>query len=132
MLPTTSVKCVRLFASTSFVSQQANISFLMLACCFLITSELPLTATVFTVALLLKYHSKTNWLAEPIQGRLVFSSANSCEVDGEPIEIQRSVLSLAGFGILIWLKGGGKRMIWRDSVKEEHYRQLLVMLKREH
>ncbi|ERB62526.1 hypothetical protein N779_25755 [Vibrio coralliilyticus OCN008] len=53
-------------------------------------------------------------------------------MDGEPIEIQRSVLSLAGFGILIWPKGGGKRMIWRDSVKEERYRQLLVMLKREH
>ncbi|WP_367302336.1 protein YgfX [Vibrio coralliilyticus] len=131
-MPTTSVKCVRLFASTSFVSQQANISFLMLACCFLITSELPLTATVFMVALLLKYHSQTNWFAEPMQGGLVFSSADSCEMDGEPIEIQRSILSLAWFGILIWPKVGRKRIIWRDSVKEEHYRQLLVMLKREH
>ena len=104
----------------------------MLACCFLIASELPLAATVFTVALLLKYHRQTNWLAEPMQGSLVFSSADSCEMDGEPIEIQTSVLSLAGFGILIWPKGGRKRIIWRDSVNEEHYRQLLVMSKKEH
>ncbi|CAM3143946.1 hypothetical protein VINE108274_19705 [Vibrio neptunius] len=131
LLPTTSVKCVRLLASTSFVSQQVNFGLLMLACCFLIASELPLIPTIFTVMLILKYHSQTNWLVEPMQGRLVFSSAKSCEIDNESMEIQRSVLSLAVFGVLIWSKSGSKHIIWRDSVSEEHYRQLLVMLKRE-
>lgn len=104
----------------------------MLACCLLISSELPLTATVFVIALLLKYHSATAWIVEPMQGRLTFSSAYACEIEGKPLQVKRSLLSLAMFGVLIWFESGRKRILWRDSVAEEQYRQLLVMLKREH
>jgi len=104
----------------------------MLACCLVISSDLPLLATVFILIRLIQYHSEATWITEPVQGHLTFSSACSCEIDGKPLDIKRSVLSLAMFGVLIWFESGQKRILWRDSVAEEHYRQLLVMLKREH
>ncbi|WP_354668159.1 protein YgfX [Vibrio hepatarius] len=131
MLPTTSAKCVRLLALTSFFSCQANISVLILACCCFVVSDMPLTITFCLINLVYKHHLLSSWLTQSIKGQLILSSSGLCEFNGERVRIKKHIMSLSGFGVLLRFDSGDRYILWRDSVSDRHYRQFLMFLRRE-
>ncbi|WP_284192079.1 protein YgfX [Vibrio zhanjiangensis] len=104
---------------------------LILASCWFSVSEMPLPITVYLVGYLSVFHLRTNWLANAFRGQLVMSNSGVCFVNGKETRIQKITTSLSAFGLLMQFSDGEKYILWRDSVSDEHYRQLLLSLKRE-
>ena len=130
--PTTSAKYVRLLALTSFFSCQANFSVVILACCCFVVSDIPLPITFYLIGFVYKHHLLSSWLTQAIKGQLVVSSSGLCEFNGKMVRIKKHIMSLSVFGVLLRFDSGDRYILWRDSVPDNHYRQFIMLLRREH
>jgi hypothetical protein len=130
--PITSAKCVKVTLAPSFIASQANALLLVLAFSIAILSSLPLVATVYLVYLLFKQDRCEPLLLESLQGEVNFVSATQYQLADGLHNIRKVVFTLLPVGLLILHKDSHRVMLWRDSLPEAKYRELVVMLKREH
>ena len=105
---------------------------LVLAFSIAILSSLPLVATVYLVYLLFKQDRCEPLLLESLQGEVNFVSATQYQLADGLHNIRKVVFTLLPVGLLILHKDNHRVMLWRDSLPEAKYRELVVMLKREH
>ncbi|UPQ88380.1 protein YgfX [Vibrio sinaloensis] len=132
MSPTTSVKCARVVLTPSKHAKQANVIFSTLACFTTLISPLPLIAIVFLLIVIAKLHPHQVWLAPALQGEVTFVSPRQADTVNHTYQIKTVLFPLMSFALLLVLQDNQRRLIWRDSLPDVSYRQLVVLLKREH
>ena len=130
-LLTTSVKYVRLVASTSFIACQVNFTILILACSVFSASNLPLPLTLYLAACVYRHHCLSGWLVNALKGNLIISNSGLGELNGREFMVKKKVMLLPALGLLLQFDSGERHILWRDSVSEKDYRLLLSMFKRE-
>jgi hypothetical protein len=129
---TTSAKCVNLSLTPSIIAIQANALTLVLAFLVITFSTLPLAASFYLLLLLYKQARSAPVLIESLQDNVSFASATQYESDSGRYRVDKVLFTLLPIGLVIIHQDKQKVMLWRDSVSEEKYRELVVMLKREH
>lgn len=75
---------------------------------------------------------KFGFLASALHGDVTFLSAQEYQRDRALIPIKRVVFALSPIALLIVHNDNCRVLLWRDSLSEKQYRDLIVMLKREH
>ncbi|WP_139312645.1 hypothetical protein [Vibrio panuliri] len=130
MSPTTSAKFVKLFIRSSHFSQQVNASMLVLACCFMVTSPLPIVVAAYLMVKMIGYAYQESFLAPTLSGSVTFFSTGEVEINQHRSELTGRLLILSAWVLAIRLD---KRwyLIWRDSVVPEYYWHLVLLLKKE-
>lgn len=128
----TSVKCARFRLTRSYLSLLANYFILVLASSFIILSDLPLVALFPCLYLLTTVTVKSGFLASALLGDVTFLSAQEYQLGGSLIPIKRVIFALSPVVLLIIHDDNSRVLLWRDSLSENQYRDLIVMLKREH
>ncbi|WP_244230774.1 protein YgfX [Vibrio ouci] len=128
----TSVKCARFRLTHSYLSLLANYLILVLASSFVILSDLPLVAVFPSIYLLMTVTIKSGFFASALLGDVTFLSAQEYQLDRSLIPIKRVVFALSPAALLIVHDDNSRVLLWRDSMSEKQYRDLIVMLKREH
>ena len=128
----TSVKCVRAYLTRSYLSLLANSFILVLASSFIILSDLPLPAVFPCLYLLLSVAVKSGFFTSSLLGEVTFLSANEYQRDNSRIIIKHVVFALSPIALLITHDDNSRVLLWRDSLNDKQYRDLIVMLKREH
>ncbi|XHY21694.1 hypothetical protein ViNHUV68_24300 [Vibrio sp. NH-UV-68] len=103
-----------------------------LACFTVIHSQLPLVATTLLLPLVIKYTLHLSWFTTPLTGEVTFISPREYQTEQGTYVIKAVLFPLMSFGLLIVLANNQRVLLWRDSMPESSYRQLVVMLKREH
>jgi len=128
----TSVKCARFHLTRSYLSLLANYFILVLASSFILLSDLPLVAVFPSIYLLMTVTIKSGFFASALLGDVTFLSAQEYQLDRSLIPIKRVVFTLSPAALLIIHDDNSRVLLWRDSLSEKQYRDLIVMLKREH
>ncbi|WP_367613487.1 hypothetical protein [Vibrio sp. RE86] len=105
---------------------------MMLACCLIVASSLPLTAVFPALLIVARVTLKDGLFIEPMRGDVTFISPTHYQVDGVTIEIKKVVFIAMSFGLIIFGQDNRRTILWRDSLSERSYRHLVVMLKKEH
>nr|WP_245834723.1 protein YgfX [Vibrio salilacus] len=103
-----------------------------LACLTIIHSQLPLVATILLLPLVIKYTRHLGWFVPSLTGEVTFISPREYQTEQGTYVIKAVLFPLMSFGLLIVLANNQRVLMWRDSMPESSYRQLVVMLKREH
>lgn len=106
--------------------------FVTLAFSFIALSELPLTVSVVLLSLLGNLVRERDVLLPAMQGEVEFSSAREFKTPQGRVEVRSVNFVLMALGLVITRSDNQREILWRDSVDEASYRQLVVMLKREH
>jgi len=75
---------------------------------------------------------KSGFFASALLGDVTFLSAQEYQLDRSLIPIKRVVFTLSPAALLIIHDDNSRVLLWRDSLSEKQYRDLIVMLKREH
>lgn len=103
---------------------------MVLACCFIIFSDIPLAASVVLLLLLAKVHNKDGLLIEALQGPLTFYSDGRVVFGLSPHTVKLPLFTCIEWALLLRID---KRwyVLWRDSVDPDAYRQLIVQMRRE-
>lgn len=130
--PTTSAKCVRLFLTNSTFARLANILFLILVSVLIVVSELPLIVTLPLLAFAVYVLSHRDCFAQALTGDVKFHSRSEFESSGVRYSIKTVLFLLMPMVLVIVRQDNRRVLLWRDSLSDNQYRQLVVMLKREH
>jgi hypothetical protein len=75
---------------------------------------------------------KSGFFASALLGDVTFLSAQEYQLDRALIPIKSVVFALSPIALLIVHGDNSRALLWRDSLSEKQYRDLIVMLKREH
>jgi len=103
-----------------------------LASSYVILSDLPLPALFPVIYLLVKLTQTEGFLIPPLLGDVTFRSAKEYQLNGSTIAIKQVVFAILPVGLLIIHEDNRRVFLWRDSVNDKQYRDLVVMLKREY
>ncbi|QPG36028.1 hypothetical protein IXK98_21605 [Vibrio europaeus] len=109
-------------------------SILVMMLVFLIValSSIPLVASLALIAMLVKSALVGDVLLPSMQGEVEFTSSSTYKT-AQGNERIRSVNFIGmALGLLITRQDKTRFILWRDSMPEEDYRHLVVILKREH
>lgn len=103
---------------------------LVLACCFMVTSPLPIVVAVYLMVKMVGYAYQESFLAPTLSGSVTFFSTGEVEINQHRSELTGRLLILSAWVLAIRLD---KRwyLIWRDSVVPEYYWHLVLLLKKE-
>ncbi|RTZ15937.1 hypothetical protein EJ063_09135 [Vibrio aquaticus] len=129
--PTTSAKCVRLFLTQSYFARLANIFLFILASSLVLLSELPLAAAIPLIAIVFQLSIHQGVFAQALVGDVQFHSCSSYEFGDERYSIKTVLFLLMPVVLVIVTQDNRRVLLWRDSLPDDQYRQLVVMLKRE-
>ncbi|MDC5807757.1 hypothetical protein OPW36_06890 [Vibrio europaeus] len=129
---TTSVKCARFYLSPSYTATMTSILVMMLVFLIVVLSSIPLVASLALIAMLVKSALVGDVLLPSMQGEVEFTSSSTYKT-AQGNERIRSVNFIGmALGLLITRQDKTRFILWRDSMPEEDYRHLVVILKREH
>ncbi|WP_176288656.1 protein YgfX [Vibrio sp. JPW-9-11-11] len=128
----TSAKCVRFVLTPSKHANQANGIFSVLACLATMYSPLPIIAYTVLLPLIVKLHQHQIWLAPALQGEVTFVSPRQIETLHGTYQIKAVLFPLMSWAIVLILHNNQRILLWRDSLSDASYRQIVVLLKREH
>lgn len=127
--PITSAKSVRLFAHHSFKARIANLLILMFAVCVCVISPLPLSPSLYLLGLVISQALRGPLIPQPIFG--LFSVTQSGELmrfNSVPFST-KVLFAYAPVFIVFSGKNGKSCSLWRDSLTDKEYRNLLVYLR---
>ncbi len=82
--------------------------------------------------LVVKAYLNQGFILTGIQGGIEFTSPHIYQDKDQNRAIQKVVFSFAALGLLIIHQDKSRMILWRDSLSEGEYRDLVVWLKREH
>ncbi|WP_332058868.1 hypothetical protein [Vibrio taketomensis] len=102
----------------------------MLACCLLIISDIPLVVTAYLLIQLVFTYRRDGLLAASLVGDIAVYSDGRVQTELSCYTYRRAWLVFSELVIILSVHRGW-HFIWRDSVDEEHYWQLLMLLKKE-
>lgn len=75
---------------------------------------------------------KSGFLASALHGEVTFLSAQEYQLGHSLITIKQVIFALSPVVLLVIHDDNSRTLLWRDSLSEKQYRELIVMLKREH
>ncbi|WCP66666.1 protein YgfX [Vibrio tubiashii] len=105
---------------------------MMLVFLIVVLSSIPLVASLVLIVVLIKSALTNDILLPSMQGEVEFTSPTTYKT-AQGTERIRSVNFIGvAFGLLITRQDKKRFILWRDSMPEEDYRHLVVILKREH
>ncbi|MCY9805422.1 hypothetical protein OTK51_18525 [Vibrio scophthalmi] len=137
MLPTTSAKYVNSTTNVNFNVQfshyylQANTILMVLACCFISVSAIPLVPSLSLLVLLIEANRQYGLLRKPLHGSVTVYADGRIQWAGSQAKIGVVVFALLEWALLLRIDKHW-HVLWRDSVEPQVYRQLILQLKREH
>ncbi|MDN3608191.1 hypothetical protein QWZ16_15090 [Vibrio ostreicida] len=113
------------------MAKKVNTALMLLTFYVVVSSDFPLAPSISLLGAVLCTRSLSSLLAKPLLGNLVFFHTAGCECNGQRLNISLHLLSCSSFAIIFIVKNSENRILWRDSVSERRYRQLLVLLRKE-
>lgn len=104
---------------------------LVLAFSIITLSTLPLAPTFLLLFVLFKHVNAEPLLIKSLRDEVSFVSATQYQSTRGRHKIKKVMFTLLPIGLVIIHRNEERVMLWRDSVTEAKYRELVVMLKRE-
>lgn len=107
-----------------------NFTMLMLAIHFIVVSNLPLSASCFVLLFILRHaFSHLAWLALPLIGPIDVKD-EEFSISENTKRVVKVNFTYVNWFIRLTFDDGSRGLLWRDSVSEAKYRQLIVILKK--
>lgn len=104
---------------------------MVLACSFIILSNLSIAPTFCLLYLLIKEHQNDGLLIKPLQGDMMFYSDGRVILGDSEGQCTLALFPFVEWFLLLRIDKGWC-LLWRDSVDTSTYRQLVIQIKRDH
>lgn len=125
---TISARFVNFFSTPSFKALIARLAFLQFAISALTTNAFPAVVSLLLLCFLLNLLVLHPIFPEPLYGVISITSTQ-IQIGQELYPYTNSDVSFRAWLIIFKLASGKRMCLWRDSVSENDYRSLLVMLR---
>ncbi|WP_456297373.1 hypothetical protein [Vibrio sp. AK197] len=98
-----------------------------MAIAFILFNPIPLIVCIPLLSLLLDTFLSSRPLGKPLVGAC-YVAPHQLKFGERNYRIKETYLNYKTWLVVLELEDGQRYCLWRDSVSEQHYRQLLVML----
>ncbi|MBA5763863.1 hypothetical protein H2O73_15985 [Vibrio sp. 404] len=103
---------------------------MVLTCCFIALSQLPLVVTLYLVLWLINHDYQYGLLAPCLLGEVTFYQDGRVQ-QGERVMYCKRTLSILSELVLLLKLDQHWYLLWRDSANDQAYWQLMLQLKKE-